>query len=112
VLPNKDRKLSSGMFARVRFPLGPAKDRVVVPQAAVLSDQRGRFVLIVGKDNIVEYRTVTLGPQLGSMVAVESGLKADEWVIVSGVLKARPKSPVDPEKAPMPVDDAPPAPKS
>lgn len=108
VLPNKDRKLSSGMFARVRFPLGPPKDRLMVQQGAVLSDQRGRFVLIIGKDNVVEYRTVTLGPQLGSLVAVESGLKADEWVIVNGVLKARPKSPVDPERAPMPTDDAPP----
>jgi len=46
------------------------------------------------------------------MVAVESGLKADEWVIVSGVLKARPKSPVDAERAPMPTDEAPAAPKT
>lgn len=108
VLDNKDRKLSSGMFARVRFPLGPPKDRLVVPAAAVLSDQRGRYVLVVGADNIVEHRAVTLGPQLGALVAVEAGLKADEWIVVNGVQKARPRAPVEPERVPMATDEAPP----
>lgn len=112
VLPNSDRKLSSGMFARVRFPLGPPKDRLMVPQGAVLSDQRGRYVLVVGADNVVEHRGVTLGPQHGSLVAVEQGLKADEWVVVNGVQKARPRAPVEPERAPMSVGDAPAAPKA
>jgi RND family efflux transporter MFP subunit len=101
IIDNKDRKLSSGMFAKVRFPIGETRDRLMVPAAAVLSDQRGRYILVVGPDNVVQDRTVTLGPQVGGLVAIEKGLKADEWVIVNGVQKARPKAPVEPERAPI-----------
>lgn len=101
IVANDARTLSSGMFARVRFPLGPPRDRLMVPSAAVLSDQRGRYVLVVNKDNVAEYRAVTLGPRVDPMVAVEEGLKADDWVIVNGVQKARPKTAVAPDRQPL-----------
>lgn len=110
LIDNPDRKLSTGMFAKVRFPVGDTRPRLMVPVTAVMSDQRGRYLLVVGPDNVVRDPTVTLGPQVGNLVAIETGLKADDWVVVVGVQKARPKNPVDPEQKPMPFADAPAAP--
>jgi RND family efflux transporter MFP subunit len=107
VVDNFDRKLSSGMYARVRFPTGPRRDRLMIPEQAILSDQRGRYVLVVGADDVVQYRAVGLGPVLGKLVAVEQGLKADDWVIVAGVQKARPKTPVKPDRKPLAEPPAP-----
>jgi RND family efflux transporter MFP subunit len=100
VLDNASRKLSSGMFARVRFPLGQPRPRLMIPFAAVLSDQRGRYVYVVGPGNTVEYRPVTLGSRAGPLVAAD-GLRPDDWVVVNGVQKARPKAVVDPERKPI-----------
>ena len=101
IFDNKEKNLSSGMFARVRFPRGPAQDWLVVPEAAVLSDQRGRFVYVLQPDNTAVAKTVTIGQKVGPMLAIESGLKDDDWVVVSGVQKVRPKTPLDPEKKPL-----------
>ncbi len=100
VLDNADRRLSSGMFARVRFPLTHPRERLLVPASAVLSDQAGRYVLVVGADNVVERRSVRLGPREGKLVAVEEGLTAGDRVVVNGLQKARPRSTVAPEEEP------------
>jgi RND family efflux transporter MFP subunit len=105
ILPNPDRKLSSGMFARVRFPLTDPRDRLVIPASAVLSDQRGRFVYVLNPDDTVEARTVTLGTKVGSYVAAH-GLRADDWVVVNGTQKARPKTPVSPDRKPLPPPES------
>ena len=107
IFENTEKNLSSGMFARVRFPRGPAQDWLVVPEAAVLSDQRGRFVYVLQPDNTVSARTVTIGQKVGAMLAIAEGITADDWVVVNGVQKAqmafRQKAPVDPDKKPMEV---------
>ena len=108
VLNNPDRRLSSGMYARVRFPLTHPRDRLMVPEAAVQSDQGGRYVLVVGADNVVERRSVRLSQRSGKLVAVEEGLSAADRVVVNGLQKARPRSTVEPEEKPM-VADWPPA---
>ena len=61
------------------------------------SDQAGRYVLIVNADGIVEQRRVQLGQTVGEMRVVESGLKLDERVVVSGILEAVPGQKVDPQ---------------
>jgi multidrug efflux pump subunit AcrA (membrane-fusion protein) len=86
------------MYAKVRVPKDDAKERLMIPEAAVLSDQRGRYVLAVGDDNVVAYKAVTLGPRVGTMIAIESGLAETDWVVVAGVQLARPKAPVNPQK--------------
>ncbi|HEY2784326.1 MAG TPA: efflux RND transporter periplasmic adaptor subunit [Fimbriiglobus sp.] len=101
-LSNDKRTLSTGMYARVRVPKGDGKSRLMVPEASVQSDQRGRYVLVVGADDVVEYRPVTLGPRVGTFIAAETGLKEGDWIVVSGVQLARPKSKVTPQKKPLP----------
>ncbi|MBX3360320.1 MAG: efflux RND transporter periplasmic adaptor subunit [Phycisphaeraceae bacterium] len=93
---NADEVLLPGLFARVRFPMATTRS-LVVPEAALLSDQLGRFAMVVNdKDEVVQKR-VKIGALDGSMRVVEEGLTAQDRVIVLGVLKARPGSKVSPK---------------
>ena len=85
-----------GFFVRVRVPL-EAQQAVLVPSVALASDQSGRYVLVVNAENIVEQRKVETGPVVGDMTVIENGLKAEDRVIVSGLLRAVPGQKVDPQ---------------
>ena len=93
---NAKQGLLPGYFARVRVPLRP-EQALLVPEVAVGSDQAGRYVLTVNADGIVEQRRVQLGQTSGEMRVIESGLKPDERVVVSGILDAVPGQKVDPQ---------------
>jgi len=96
VLPNESRLLLPGFFTRVRVPLEETP-AVLVPTVALGADQGGRYVLTVNGENTVEQRKVEVGPVVGEMIVVESGLKPDDRVIVSGLLRAIPGQKVDPQ---------------
>ena len=98
------RPVRPGMFVRVRFPMGQAREGVLVAEQALGSDQGQRYLLVIGKDNKAEYRKVTVGagePD-GTRVVTE-GLKAGEKVVVSGLLRVRAGTEVVPKSVPMPV---------
>ncbi len=78
---------------------------LLIPQAAVQRDQRGDFVLVVGKQQTVEQRYVTLGVQVESAVVVSEGLIEGEAVIVEGLQRVRPGVPVDSVLAGTPVEE-------
>lgn len=92
---NTDEWLLPGLFARVRFPMSTRK-AILVTDAALLSDQQGRFAMVVNEADEVEVRRIRIGPLDGTMRVVEEGLKPSDRVIVLGVLKARPGSKVTP----------------
>jgi membrane fusion protein (multidrug efflux system) len=70
---------------------------LTVPRAAVLTDQRGDFVYIVGAENKVERRTVRIGPQSTPELAVViEGVKEGEQVVAEGLQRVRPGAPVSP----------------
>jgi RND family efflux transporter MFP subunit len=94
---NADGSLLPGLFARVRFPMSSEK-ALLVPDAALLTDQQGRYALVVNEKNEVEARRVKIGALDGTMRVVTEGLKPEDRVIVLGVLKARPGSTVNPKK--------------
>ena len=71
----------------------------VVPQAAVLEDHDGRYVLLVDGRNRVSVRRIQTGPMVGTNWAVESGLAVNERVIVEGVQKVKPGQIVETEGA-------------
>jgi len=96
IFENSKRTLLPGYFVRVRVPLRP-EQALLVPEVAVGSDQASRYVLTVNADGIVEQRRVQLGQTVGEMRVVESGLKPDERVVVSGILDAVPGQQVDPQ---------------
>ena len=76
--------LLPGYFVRVRVPLGRSTNALLVPDVALGSDQGGRYVLVVNKDNVVEQRKVEIGPLVGDLRVIESGLKPDDRVVVGG----------------------------
>jgi RND family efflux transporter MFP subunit len=112
VVANERRTLLPGLFVRVRVPIGRIDDALLVPDAAIGSDQSGRYLLVVGPDGTVEQRKVTIGPEVGDLRVVESGLAAQDRVVVAGALRAVPGQKVDPRKTTLtpPADSAPAAP--
>ena len=99
VFDNRERQFTPGLFARVRVSGGEAAPAVLVPDVAIGTQQTKRFVLVVGADNTVQWREVTPGALVNGERVIESGLKADENVIVSGLQRVRPGQTV----APTPV---------
>lgn len=99
---NPGRVLLPGLFVRVRIPLGPPKEELLVPDTALGTDQAGRYLLIVNKDNVVEQRRVELGPLDGTMQVVDKGIAEGDRIIVNGMLRAVPGQKVDPQTASAP----------
>jgi multidrug efflux pump subunit AcrA (membrane-fusion protein) len=79
VLP-ADQNLRPGAFARADIEVGSTTG-VLLPQTAVLSDEQGNYVLVVGKDNKLERRTVTVGGARSEGLLVSQGLNGSERVI-------------------------------
>lgn len=97
VLPNTERVLLPGYYVRVRVPLEQEQNALLVPDVALGSDQGGRYVLVVNKDNVVEQRKVQTGPLEGELRVIDSGLNADDRVVIAGLLRAIPGQKVDPQ---------------
>jgi multidrug efflux pump subunit AcrA (membrane-fusion protein) len=70
---------------------------LLVPSVALGADQAGRYVLTVNAENTIEQRKVEVGPSVGPLAVIESGLKAEDRVVVAGVLRAIPGQKVDPQ---------------
>jgi RND family efflux transporter MFP subunit len=87
--------LRVGAFARARIEAGEAS-RPVLPQSAVQADERGSYVLVVGKDNKVERRAITIGTVGDEGVSVASGLNGSEKVVASAGAFLRPGEKVQP----------------
>lgn len=99
VFPNPGNVLRPGQFGRVRALTSEKVDALLVPQRAV-TELQGKYQLaVVGPDNKVNVRVVTLGPSVQSRYVVESGVKAGERVVVEGVAKAMDGSTVVPKAA-------------
>jgi RND family efflux transporter MFP subunit len=96
VLPNISRLMLPGFFVRVRVPMQET-EALLVPSVALGSDQAGRYLLVVNGENVVEQRKVEVGPTVGEMAVIESGLKPEDRVITSGLLRAVPGQKVDPQ---------------
>lgn len=94
IFPNKDHQLMAGLYVRLQIPLD-TKPGLLVPDLAVLSDQKGRYVLVANKDDVVERRSVTAGQTVGRLRVIEEGLLPTDRVIVNGLQRARPGVKVD-----------------
>ncbi len=114
-IPNPDRVLLPGMFARARVIQKIVKDAVTVPQRAVTRNPAGDGnVLVIDDQDTAQLRTIKTGGAAGQKWIVTEGLKPGEKVIMEGSLKARPGTPVNasPYGAEMPAAEKPAAPES
>jgi RND family efflux transporter MFP subunit len=96
IFANPDRTLLPGFFVRVRIP-EEQLNALLVPDAALGSDQGGRYLLVVGNDNVVQQRNVTLGIRVGNLRVIESGLDHSDKVVIGGIVRALPGQKVDPQ---------------
>ncbi len=98
VFANPNNVFTPGMFARVQVPGSPPYEALLVPDAAIGTEQTRKFVLTVNADNTVVPKYVTLGQTTGdNLRAIKSGLDPDDNVIVNGLMRARPGQKVTPQ---------------
>jgi len=104
LFPNPDSILRPGLYAKVRSPVDTLKGALLVPPDAVLETQGQHQVAVVGTDNKVSMRPVTLGKLSGSLRIIQSGVAAGEHVITEGLQKVSDGMEVAPTLAPAPVN--------
>ncbi len=92
-IPNPNDELVDGQLVRVLLRAGTPQEKIVIPQAALIADQQGPYVFAV-EDGKAVVRRVKLGDQAGTGIAVVSGLKAGDQVIVEGLQGVKPGAPV------------------
>ncbi len=96
---NEDLFIMPGLFAKVRIPLNVRKDALLVPETALSSDQRGRFLLSVQSDGTVEYKAVETGALVDGLRVITNGIKDDDNIVIKGIQRARPGAKVSAKRA-------------
>lgn len=97
--PNPQGLVTPGQFGRIRIPGSPEYDAVVIPDAAIVTDQARKLVLTVGADGVVTPKIIRPGPsQPGGLRIVRRGLGAGDTLIINGLIRARPGAKVSPKE--------------
>ncbi len=108
IFPNEDLFLAPGLFGRIRIIASTPYEAILIPDEAIGRDQSQKFVFVVGAENKAERRVIETGPLHQGLRVVRSGLTAEDRIVVSGIQRVRPGSPVtpqdDPIEAPEPQD--------
>lgn len=94
VVPNPAQKLLPGQFVRVLVKGLTRPDTVTVPERAVSQGPRGTFVYVVDEQGVARVRQVSTGRTANGRWVIESGVDAGDRVIVEGLPKVRPDTPV------------------
>ncbi|MBU2979388.1 efflux RND transporter periplasmic adaptor subunit [Alteromonas sp. C1M14] len=103
---NQSGDLVPGLFAHLRLASGVSKERILIDETAVGTDLNNKYVLVVGEDNTLSYRAVSLGDKVGSLRFIDEGLSPNETVVVNGLQRVRPGASVAPNVVSMEESDA------
>lgn len=95
-IKNPDHYLAAGMFGKIKMRGGKAQEFLVLPEEIIGTDLINRYVLVVNKDGIVEYRPVKIGRLFGKYRAIEEGVTENDDVIFVGLQRAAPGAKVTP----------------
>ena len=101
VFDNRDGLFTPGLYARLKLVGSATYDAVLIKDVAVGTDLGKKFVLVLGDDGKVNYRSVDLGPKLEGLRIVRSGLNQCETIVVNGLQRVRPGSAVQTQDVPM-----------
>ena len=96
VVHNPDYFLTPGMFGNMRLADGGTTPALLVPDAAIRTDQARKIVLVVGRDGTVAAKPVVTGPLVGDLRVIRTGLTSADRVVVQGVQFAMPGAKVKP----------------
>lgn len=97
--PNDDLRILPGLFVRIRAPIGEDANAILVPERAIGTDQRGKYVYTVNADDKVKQVPVQLGALVDGKRVVVEGLNGDERIVVGGLQRVRDGVPVQPQTA-------------
>lgn len=103
VLENPDEILTPGLFGRVNVPGSLPYEGILVPDAAIVSDQNRRLVMTVDDAGNVTPVPVRPGPRIDGYRVIRDGLDGSEVIVIEGVIRARPGSVVTPEMVELPL---------
>lgn len=101
VFDNNEGLFTPGMFVRLKLQISSQHTGILVNEKAIGTDLNHKFVLVVGAENIVEYRSVELGRRMGALRVIESGVSKDDVIIVQGLQRARPGAGISPQMVDM-----------
>lgn len=93
---NPSNQILPGQFLKIRVTTGKQENVFLVPQAAVIQNERGFIVWTVGADNKVVPTPLKMGTWLGKNWIVQSGLKPGDRVVIDQIIKIRPGAMVAP----------------
>ena len=99
-LANPDNLFTPGMFARVQVPASAPYQALMVPDAAIGSEQARKFVYLIDQDNVARLRYVTLGQLVDDLRVIKDGLSAGDRIVVNGLMRVRQGVKVTPEERP------------
>lgn len=105
VFANKEGLFTPGMFARLKMQVGQQYQGILIDEKAIVTDLSHKYVLVLGENNILQYRPVQLGPKVQGLRAIAGGLNAGEKVVIEGqglptVFPGMPVAPTEAEMAP------------
>lgn len=106
VLANPNGLFTPGMFARIQVPASSPYEALLVPDAAIGTEQARKFVLVLGAENTAVQKYVVLGQVLDGLRVIKEGLAADDRVIVNGIARVRAGSKVVPQEENAPAAPA------
>ena len=105
-VPNPDLTITPGQFARLRVSLGQPAPALLVPPSAVVPDQSRQIVMTVAADGTVVPKVVETGGLYNGLRIVQSGLAADDRVVIDGLVRVRPGAKVAPVDGSIKPDPA------
>ena len=104
VLQNKDGQFTPGLFARVQLLGSGEYSAILIDDRAVNTDQSQKYVLLLGANNVIEYRKVKLGRVIDGLRIVREGLKPGDVIVVNGAQRVHPGITVTPQRVAMGAD--------
>ncbi|WP_372880344.1 efflux RND transporter periplasmic adaptor subunit [Psychromonas sp.] len=96
VFNEADQQLRAGSFARIKLAANAVTEQVIIPERAIGTDLKNRFVLTVGEDNVLQYKLVEIGERYGKLRAITNGLQAGDIIAVNGPARVGPGMPIAP----------------
>ena len=93
---SKINQLRAGAFARIKLAATAISNQILVPERAIGTDLKNRFVLTVGANNILEYKLVEVGERYGKLRAITAGLTQGDIIAVNGPARVGPGMPINP----------------
>lgn len=103
IIENPHEELLSGMYVKIHVPYRNVRDALLIPEASIGTNQTGRFVYIVGRDNKIELKPVTVGVlESDGMREIVKGIRRDDRYVVDALISVRPGMEVKPVMADSP----------